>query len=79
MSYVRIIFDNWLGGSTRDGAKKKLVGYQEIRCHMIFDIKMAGLACKAQVAAIPLILQVVSPIPVLFPVTAYGLHSSLLL
>ena len=28
--------------------KKKLVGYQEIRCHMIFDIKMAGLVCKAR-------------------------------
>ena len=79
MSHVHITFDNWLGGSTRVGAKKKLVGYQEIRWHMIFDIKMAGLACKAQVAAIPLILQVLSPIPVLFPVTAYGLQSSLLL
>ena len=40
---VHVTFDRWLGGSTRDEVKKKLVGYQEIRCHMIFDIKMAGL------------------------------------
>ena len=48
MSCVCIAFDRWLGGSTRDEVKKKLVGYQEIRCHMIFHIKMAGLACKAR-------------------------------
>ena len=47
MSRVRIAFDRWLGGSTRDEVKKKLVGYQEIHCHMIFDIKMAGLVRKA--------------------------------
>ena len=47
MSHVHITFDKWLGGPTRDEAKKKLVGYQEIHCHMIFDIKMAGLVHKA--------------------------------
>ena len=47
MSRICIAFDRWLGGSTRDEVKKKLVGYQEIHCHMIFDIKMAGLVCKA--------------------------------
>ena len=47
MNRVHIAFDKWLSGSTRDEVKKKLVGYQEIRCHMIFDIKMAGLVHKA--------------------------------
>ena len=47
MSHVCITFDRWLGGSTRDEARKKLVGYQEICCHMIFDIKMTVLVRKA--------------------------------
>ena len=47
MSCICIAFDKWLSGSTRDEAKKKLVGYQEICCQMIFDIKMAGLVHKA--------------------------------
>ena len=48
MSRVHIAFDRWLSGSTRDEAKKKLVGYQEIHCHMIFDMKMDGLVHKAR-------------------------------
>jgi hypothetical protein len=32
-------------------AKKQLVGYLQINCHMIFDIKMEGLACKARYVA----------------------------
>ena len=51
MSRVRIAFEKWLDGTTRDDARKKLVGYQEIRCHMIFDIKMTGLVRKARFVA----------------------------
>ena len=36
---------------TLDDAKKKLVGYQQIRCHMVFDIKMEGLVRKARFVA----------------------------
>jgi hypothetical protein len=32
-------------------AKKRLIGYQQINCHMIFDIKMEGLARKARYVA----------------------------
>jgi hypothetical protein len=36
---------------TREEAKVKLIGYQEIRCHMIFDVKMEGLVWKARFVA----------------------------
>eukprot|EP00934_Nitzschia_sp_Nitz4_P002867 Nitzschia sp. Nitz4//scaffold253_size28098//27019//28023//NITZ4_008146-RA/size28098-processed-gene-0.33-mRNA-1//-1//CDS//3329544315//2857//frame0 len=32
-------------------ARKQLVGYQEIKCHMIFDVKMEGLKRKARFVA----------------------------
>ena len=44
MKNVRVAFERWDGGTkeeARDG--KKLVGYQEIGCHMVFDIKLDGL------------------------------------
>lgn len=34
-----------------DEAKRKLIGYQKITCHMIFDVKMEGLARKARFVA----------------------------
>jgi hypothetical protein len=40
---VKVAFKRWDGGTVeqaRDGTK--IVGYQEIGCHMIFDIKMDG-------------------------------------
>jgi hypothetical protein len=40
MKNVRPAFAKWDG--TKEDAKKKLVGYQQIRCHMIFEIKMDG-------------------------------------
>jgi hypothetical protein len=43
MAKVKVAFNRWDGGTlaeARDG--KILVGYQEIGCHMIFDIKMDG-------------------------------------
>ena len=43
MSNVRIAFDAKPEISVDDArSNKALVGYQEIRCHMIFDIKMDG-------------------------------------
>lgn len=43
MKNVRIAFTVWDDGDVSDARKgQKLVGYQEIRCHMIFDIKMDG-------------------------------------
>lgn len=38
MVHVRPAFKEWDGNP--DEAKRKLVGYQRINCHMIFDIKM---------------------------------------
>jgi hypothetical protein len=31
---------------TQEDAKEKLIGFQEIHCHMIFDVKMEGLVRK---------------------------------
>ena len=43
MSKVRVAFERWDDGTLEDARSgKKLVGYQEIGCHMIFDIKMDG-------------------------------------
>ena len=50
-SRVRVAFEKWTGGNTREEAKWKLVGYQEVRCHMIFDVKMSGLIRKAWLVA----------------------------
>ena len=51
MSRVQITFEKWVGGMTKEEAKKKLIGYQDIRCHMIFDVKMSGLVRKACLVA----------------------------
>ena len=41
MKNVCVAFEAWEEGSLEDARRgQKLVGYQEIRCHMIFDIKM---------------------------------------
>ena len=43
MKNVCVAFEAWEEGSLEDArCGQKLVGYQEIRCHMIFDIKMDG-------------------------------------
>ena len=43
MSKVRIAFERWEDGTVEDARRgNKLVGYQEIGCHMVFDIKMDG-------------------------------------
>ena len=43
MKNVRVSFEAWEERSLEDArCGQKLVGYQEIRCHMIFDIKMGG-------------------------------------
>ena len=43
MSKVRVAFERWDDGTVEDARQgKKLVGYQEIACRMIFDIKMDG-------------------------------------
>ena len=43
MSRVHVAFEKWVDGTTREEAKQKLIRYQEVRCHMIFNIKMSGL------------------------------------
>jgi hypothetical protein len=50
MLNVKPAFETWDGSvqEARDG--KKLVGYQEIRCHMVFDVKM-DLTRKARFVA----------------------------
>ena len=43
MKNVRVAFEAWEEGSLDDArCVQKLVGYQEIRCYMIFDINMDG-------------------------------------
>ena len=43
MNNVRVAFESWEEGSLEDArCGQKLVVYQEIRCHMIFYIKMDG-------------------------------------
>ena len=43
MKNVRVAFEAWGEVSLDDTRRsQKLVGYQEIRCHLIFDIKMDG-------------------------------------
>jgi hypothetical protein len=32
-------------------ARKRLIGYQQINCHMVFEVKMEGLARKARYVA----------------------------
>ena len=51
MARVRVAFEKWQGGSTVDDARKKLVGYEQIKCHMVFDVKMDGLVRKARLVA----------------------------
>jgi len=56
MKNVRIAFEKWDGGGPDEAraamASGSLIGYQEIRCHMVFDIKMDGdLTRKARFVA----------------------------
>jgi len=51
MARVRVAFKKWDGGTTADEARKKLVGYQFIKCHIVFDIKFDGLVRKARLVA----------------------------
>ena len=46
MNNFRIAFE------LHDGNPKELIGYQEIRCHLIFDIKLGeNFQCKARYVA----------------------------
>ena len=41
MKNVRPAFERWDDGTVEDARQgKKLIGFQEIKCHMVFDIKM---------------------------------------
>ena len=51
MARVRVAFEKWQGGNTVEEAKSKLVGYQQIKAHMIFDVKLDGLVRKARLVA----------------------------
>ena len=53
MNNVCVSFEAWEEGSLEDARRgQKLVGYQEIHCHMIFDINMDGrFTCKARYVA----------------------------
>ena len=51
MTRVRIAFEKWKVGQSLDKAKKKLVGYQKIECHLVFDICLDGLVQKARLVA----------------------------
>ena len=54
MKNVRPAFERWDEGTIEDAQNgKKLVGYQEIKCHMVFDMKMnftrkARLRCRRE-------------------------------
>jgi hypothetical protein len=51
MKNVRPAFERWDGTIDQAMSGKLLVGYQRIRCHMIFDIKMDDLTRKARFVA----------------------------
>jgi len=51
MARVRVAFEKWQDGSTAEEAKQKLVGYQYIGTHMVFDVKIDGLVRKARLVA----------------------------
>jgi hypothetical protein len=51
MKNVRPAFERWDGTIDLAVSGKFLVGYQRIRCHMIFDIKMDDLTRKARFVA----------------------------
>jgi hypothetical protein len=51
MTNVRPAFQRWDGTVEQASNGKSLVGYQRIRCHMIFDVKMDNLARKARFVA----------------------------
>ena len=48
MSCIHVAFEKWVDGTTQEEAKQKLIGYQEVRCHMIFNVKMSGLIRKVR-------------------------------
>eukprot|EP00957_Ditylum_brightwellii_P125402 9558119-Ditylum_brightwellii.AAC.1 len=52
MLQVRIVFETWKGGKTLEEAKMKLVSYQLINCHIVFDIKLDGLVQEARLVAV---------------------------
>jgi hypothetical protein len=51
MKNVRPAFERWDGTLEEATIGKKLVGYQRINCHMIFDVKMDNLTRKARFVA----------------------------
>ena len=51
MARVRVAFEKWEGGETVDEARNKLVGYQFVDTHMVFDIRIDGLVRKARLVA----------------------------
>jgi hypothetical protein len=51
MTNVRPAFQRWDGTVEQASNGKSLVGYQRIRCHMVFDVKMDNLARKARFVA----------------------------
>jgi AhpD family alkylhydroperoxidase len=51
MRNVRPAFERWDGTLEDATVGKKLVGYQRINCHMVFDIKMDNLTRKARFVA----------------------------
>ena len=42
MKNISIYFEWWEGIIKEHRSRKKLVGHQEIGCHMIFDVNMDG-------------------------------------
>ena len=46
MKNVHVAFQKWDGGGLEAAREAtvsgSLIGYQEIKCHMIFDVKMDG-------------------------------------
>ena len=51
MARVRVAFEKWDGGSTAEDAKRKLINWQFVKTHMIFDVRIDGLVRKARLVA----------------------------
>ena len=51
MARIRVALEQWDGGNTPEEAEKKLIDWQFVKTHMVFDIRIDGLVRKARLVA----------------------------
>ena len=78
MSRIHVAFEKWVNGTTQEEAKQKLIVYQEVRCHMIFDVEMSGLVQKSRLVAAGHTMDTPSSITYSSVVSHYSIHITFL-